>query len=130
MEDRSRDINRLHREMTIVFPEYKTAFGKIDGAFTVSVLEKTGIPFELATLGEDGIRAIWHEEKLRGAGYRRARFIAETAAKCVGLKEGLSAHRKAICHWAEQIRVLTEKIDEVENAITSPVRKECWRYYP
>ncbi len=117
MEDRSRDTNRLHRELTIVFPEYKTAFGKIDGAFTLSVLEKTGIPGELAALGEDGIRAIWHEEKLRGAGYRRARFIADTAAKSVGLKEGLAAHRKAICHWAEQIRVLTEKIDEVEKQL-------------
>ena len=48
---------------------------------------------------------------------RRARFIAETAAKSIGLKEGLEAHRKAICHWAEQIYALTEKIDEVEKQL-------------
>lgn len=28
MEDRNRNMNRLHREMKIYFPEYKDAFGK------------------------------------------------------------------------------------------------------
>lgn len=32
-EDRIRDLNRLHREMKIYFPEYKNAFGKIDRVF-------------------------------------------------------------------------------------------------
>ena len=34
-EDRIRNINRLHRELKIYFPEYMAAFGKIDGAFTL-----------------------------------------------------------------------------------------------
>lgn len=36
-EDRVRDINRLHRELKIYFPEYQEAFGKLDGAFTLEV---------------------------------------------------------------------------------------------
>lgn len=34
-EDRIRNVNRLHREMKIYFPEYKDAFGKIDGTEAV-----------------------------------------------------------------------------------------------
>ena len=43
-EDRIRDLNRLHREMKIYFPEYKDAFGKIDGAFCLEVLKVAPFP--------------------------------------------------------------------------------------
>ena len=46
-EDRIRNINRLHRELKIYFPEYMAAFGKIDGAFTLEVLKVTAIPSEI-----------------------------------------------------------------------------------
>lgn len=55
MEDRVRNMNRLHREMKIVFPEYREAFGKIDGIFTLSVLANAPLPSELVALGEDGV---------------------------------------------------------------------------
>ena len=38
-EDKVRTLNRLHREMKIYFPEYKDAFGKIDGVFFLEVLK-------------------------------------------------------------------------------------------
>ena len=43
-EDRIRDLNQLHREMKIYFPEYKDAFGKIDGAFCLEVLKVAPFP--------------------------------------------------------------------------------------
>jgi transposase len=39
-EDRIRQLNKLHREMKIYFPEYKDAFGKIDGSFCMEVLKR------------------------------------------------------------------------------------------
>lgn len=36
-EDRNRNMNHLHREMKIYFPEYKDAFGRIDGVFCMAV---------------------------------------------------------------------------------------------
>ncbi|MCI7099286.1 MAG: hypothetical protein MR966_10380 [Lachnospiraceae bacterium] len=71
-EDRIRSINRVHREMKIYFPEYKEALGKVDGAFSLELLKKAPFPEELTELGEDGIKQIWHEDKLRGRGYSRA----------------------------------------------------------
>ena len=52
-EDRIRNLNRLHREMKIYFPEYKDAFGKIDGAFSLELLKAAPFPDELAALGTE-----------------------------------------------------------------------------
>ena len=62
-EDRIRNINRLHRELKIYFPEYMDAFGKIDGAFTLEVLKVSAIPTDIVALVhmysyEDRIRAV------------------------------------------------------------------------
>lgn len=89
-EDRIRLINRLHREMKIYFPEYKEAFGKIDGAFSLEILRKAPFPEDLIVLGDEGIRQIWQGEKLRGRGYSRAEKIVKYAKESVGLKDGRS----------------------------------------
>ena len=75
MEDRNRHMNRLHREMKIYFPEYKDAFGKIDGAFCITVLKEAPFPEDILRLGAEGLRDIWHQAKLRGRGYSRAAEI-------------------------------------------------------
>lgn len=117
IEDRGRYMNRLHREMTIVFPEYKAAFSKIDGPFTLSLLKAAPLPTELSALGEEGIRAVWHGEKLKGAGYRRAKEIVRYAAGSVGLTEGAKARKTAIMFFAGQIETLTAEIEAVEAAL-------------
>ena len=55
-EDRIRNINHLHRELKIYFPEYMDAFGKIDGAFTLEVLKVSAIPSDITALGAEGIK--------------------------------------------------------------------------
>lgn len=54
-EDRIRNLNCLHREIKIYFPEYKDALGKIDGAFCLEVLKTASFPEDLVTLGIDGV---------------------------------------------------------------------------
>ncbi len=49
-------MNRLHREMKIYFPEYKDAFGKIDGAFCMAVLKEAPFPEDILKLGGEGIQ--------------------------------------------------------------------------
>ena len=65
-EDRVRTVNRMHREMKIYFPEYKDALGKVDGAFSLELLKQAPFPDDLVTLGEDGIRQIWHDAEEMG----------------------------------------------------------------
>lgn len=116
-EDRIRSLNRMHREMKIYFPEYKDAFGKIDGAFSLEVLKQAPFPEDLITLGTDGIRQIWHDAKLRGRGYSRAGEILRYARESVGIKDGAGASKTAVKWFVKKIMELDEQLSEIENQI-------------
>lgn len=120
-EDRIRNINRLHRELKIYFPEYMDAFGKIDGAFALEVLKWSPIPVDIITLGTEGLRNIWHDAKLRGRGYSRASAIVSYAKTSVGLTNGTEAGREAVKWFAEQIIKLDEQLAEIEGKL----HKKC-----
>ena len=120
-EDRIRNINRLHRELKIYFPEYMDAFGKIDGTFALEVLKVSCIPSEITELGTEGLRNIWHEAKLRGRGYSRASEIVEYAEKSVGLKDGSSVGRETVKWFAKEIMKLDEQLAWIENTL----HKKC-----
>lgn len=122
-EDRIRNINRLHRELKIYFPEYMDAFGKIDGAFTLEVLKVSAIPSDIKSLGEEGIKNIWRDAKLRGRGYSRASVIVSYADKSVGLKEGADVGREALKWYAEQILKLDEQLVAIESALHNKCRE-------
>ena len=103
-EEVGRSKNRLHRELTIVFPEYKAAFGKLDGPFTLSLLSKD-------------------DRKLRGAGYRRVAEIIRQASNSVGLTDGVDAHRICILHYVADIERLTSEIAEIEAELAAKCRE-------
>ena len=122
-EDRIRNINRLHRELKIYFPEYMDAFGKIDGAFTLEVLKVTAIPSEIKELGVEGLKNIWHNAKLRGRGYSRAGEIVSYAEKNVGLMDGTDVGREAVRWYAEQILKLDGQLATVESILHRKCRE-------
>ena len=122
-EDRIRNVNRLHREMKIYFPEYMDAFGKLDGIFTLLVLKKVPFPADIMALGADGLREIWHEAKLRGRGYSRAQHIVKLASESVGLKHGTGGSREAVRCFVEQILYLTAKLEEIEESLHQKCRE-------
>ena len=113
-EDRIRALNRMHREMKIYFPEYKEALGRVEGAFSLELLKQTPFPEEIQTLGEEGIRQIWHDAKLRGRGYSRVREIVGYAKTSVGMKDGAEASAMAVKWFVKEIRELDEKLAEIE----------------
>ncbi len=122
-EDRIRNINRLHRELKIYFPEYMDAFWKLDGAFTLEVLKSAPIPADIITLGEDGLKENWRNAKLRGRGYSRAAEIVKHAVKSVGLTEGTDAGREAIRWFAEQVVLLDKQLAVVEAELHEKCRE-------
>lgn len=122
-EDHTRAINRLHREMKIYFPEYKEAFGKLDGPFTLAVLKEAPLPADILEIGTDGLKEIWREAGLRGRGYSRADKIVGYAAESIGLKEGSSSGKEAIQWFVEQSIVLKVKMDDIEARIHQKCRE-------
>ena len=123
IEDRIRVINRLHREMTLHFTGYKKAFGDIDGAFTLALLEEAPFPDDLIALGEEGIRNVWRNNKLRGGGYRNASKILQYARESVGQKEGIEIARDKVKWFAGELRDMSIKLIEVENKLESKFKE-------
>ena len=113
-EDRTRSLNRLHRDMKIYFPEYKDAFGKVDGAFCLELLKYAPFPEDLITLGADGIRQIWQDAKLRGRGYGRASEILQYAEKSVGIRDGAYAAKMAVKWFVEEITEIDRQLLDIE----------------
>lgn len=122
-EDRIRNINRLHREMKIYFPEYRDAFGKLDGAFTLEALKAAPFPEDIVRLGVDGLKDIWHRAKLRGRGYSKADQIVQYAKESIGLEHGRAGGRKAVKIFAEQIESLSEALEEIEAELHQKCRE-------
>lgn len=116
-EDRIRNLNRLHREMKIYFPEYKDAFGKIEGQFSLQILRIAPFPKDLITLGNEGIRQVWRDAKLRGRGYSRAGEILKCAVESVGIKNGAQASKKAVKWFVERIMELDRQLTEIEKQL-------------
>ena len=116
-EDRIRSINRMHREMKIYFPEYKDALGKVDGAFSLELLKQAPFPDDLTALDEDGIRQIWHNAKLRGRGYSRAREILQYAKTSVGIKDGADAGKMVVKWFVQKIMELDAELTVIEKQI-------------
>ena len=113
-EDRIRVLNRLHREMKIYFPEYKEALGKVEGAFGLELLKQAPFPEEIQALGEEGVRQIWHDAKLRGRGYSRAGEILGYTKTSVGIRDGAEAAMMAVKWFVKEIRELEDKLAEIE----------------
>lgn len=122
-EDRIRNLNRLHREMKINFPEYKDALGKVDGAFSLELLRKSPFPEGLVALGSEGIRQIWHDAKLRGRGYSRAAEIVKYANESVGLTDGSDASSLAVKWFVEKIIELDAQLADIENKLMQKCRE-------
>ena len=122
-EDRIRFLNRLHREMKIYFPEYKDALGKVDGAFSMELLRQAPFPEDLLLLGNDGIRQIWHNAKLRGRGYSRSEEILKYARESVGMKDGADASKTAVKWFVERIIELDEQLSEIESQLNQKCKE-------
>lgn len=122
-EDRIRALNRMHRELKIYFPEYKDAYKKIDGTFSLEILKHAPYPEELRELGVDGVKQIWHEAKLRGRGYSRAVEILKYAEESVGIRDGADVSKRAVKWFVEKIMELDEQILEVEKEIANKCKE-------
>jgi transposase len=116
-EDRIRNINRLHRELKIYFPEYRDALGRVEGLFSLELLKVAPFPDDMTALGTEGIRNIWHNAKLRGRGYSRAAEILRYAESSIGIKDGAEMDKIKVRWLVESIITLDEKISEIEGML-------------
>lgn len=117
LEDQIRCMNRLHRELRIVFPEYNDAFGTLAGISTLELLRVAQTPEDIVALGSEGIKEVWHNKHLRGRIYSRAELIVQYAKDSVGLKNGQKSSRESIVWYVEQIILIKQKLSSIESQL-------------
>jgi transposase len=83
--------NRVKRWISIYFPEFFTVFGDWEGKAALIVLKEFPTPLKVLEKGLDGIKARWHDDKIRAVGVKRAVKLLEAAKQSVGIRDGLMA---------------------------------------
>ena len=125
MSDKVREMNRLHRCLSIVFPNYKSVFGdEVDGLYALHILSAGLLPQDIVELGAEGL-----QELFKGSGLRRAKHdyvadIVEAAAKCgvvraaqEGMRNGIKTHARNILRLQGELADLKGIIFELSKSI-------------
>ena len=88
--------NKIHRWLSIYFPEYKKIYSVIDSKSGVLILKETPLPEDIVKLGSEGIVKRWKQAKLRAVGLDKAKKLEEAAKKSIGCKNITSSARREI----------------------------------
>ena len=115
--------NRISRWFNIYFPEYRTVYGNIDAISGMMVLKQAPLPYDILTLGVDGINQIWRDAKLRAVGKKRAQTLVTAAEHSVGSKEGATAARMEIRMLIEDYESRNARLQEIMTLIDELVKQ-------
>ena len=119
MKQHNISANRIQRWLVIHFPEYLGLYTRFDAASGLAVLEKAPLPKDVAALGVNGIRKIWHDKRMRGRGVTedRAKTLVEAAHNSVGLS-GVGALGKSLHFIAKKGIRLFNIIASIQNCFS------------
>ena len=106
--------NRIQRWLAVHFPEYLGIYTRFDATSGLAVLEKAPLPKDIVVLGIDGIRKIWHENRMRGRGVTedRAKILVEAAHNSIGL-DGGAGTRSELYMLLEEHRLWISQLEAV-----------------
>ncbi|MCL1810585.1 MAG: IS110 family transposase [Clostridiales bacterium] len=113
----TRSANRIKKWFSVHFPEYNGVYSKFDAKSSMMLLKLAALPDDVVALGAEGINQIWRGEKMRGAGMKRAKAIAEAAEGSIGSREGLTAARMEIAILLEDYESKQAKLGQVMELI-------------
>ena len=116
--------NRIQRWLAVHFPEYLGIYTRFDATCGLAVLEKAPLPKDIVALGIDGIRKIWHENRMRGRGVTedRAKILVEAAHNSIGL-DGGAGTRSELYMLLEEHRLWISQLEAVEKALEETTLK-------
>ena len=116
--------NRIQRWLAVHFPEYLGIYTRFDATSGLAVLEKAPLPKDIVALGIDGIRKIWHDNRMRGRGVTedRAKILVEAAHNSIGL-DGGTGTRSELYMLLEEHRLWISQLEAVEKALEETTLK-------
>ena len=88
--------NKIHRWLSIYFPEYEKIYSVLESKSGFLILKETPLPEDIVKLGSEGIVKRWKQAKLRAVGLNKAKKLEEAAKKSIGCKNITSSARREI----------------------------------
>ena len=116
-EELTRIKNRIARWFVIYFPEYKDVYGDLMAVSGQMILKEAPLPEDIRMLGVNGVKQIWRNAKLRGAGMKRAKALVSAAEHSVGSKEAPEAARIELKNLLEDYEGHKKRMDELMEEI-------------
>ena len=121
--------NKIHRWLSIYFPEYEKIYSVVDSKSGFLILKETPLPEDIVKLGSEGIVKRWKQAKLRAVGLDKAKKLEEAAKKSIGCKNITSSARREIKFLIEdyeykqkQLELITKELNNLCEEI--PMIKE------
>ena len=112
-EEITRIKNRIARWISIYFPEYKGVYRNTLAVSGLMILKEAPLPGDIRKLGADGVNRIWRNAKLRAAGIRRARTLADAAEHSIGSKEAPECARLEIRQLITDYETYQARMDDL-----------------
>jgi transposase len=122
-EELTRIKNRVQRWLSIYFPEYRQVYRSCDVKSGMMILKSTPLPKDISKFGEAGINRIWREAKLRGVGPKKAKALAEAAARSIGSREGATAARLEIAILIEEYEAKAAALQKIMDLLEELCRR-------
>ena len=122
-EEITRIKNRIARWFSIYFPEYKDVYRNLMAVSGRMVLKAAPLPEDIVKLGAEGVNQIWRDEKLRGAGMKRAKTLVSAAEHSVGSKEAPETARMELRNLLGDMDVYVSRLEGLLENITEKLQE-------
>lgn len=96
MKQHVRLSNQVQGWLQKFFPEYFECYADQDSTSGLILLKEASLPQDILKTGAGRINQIWRDEKVHGAGIKRAQTLVEAAQNSVGLEGGEAARLEII----------------------------------
>ena len=111
--------NKIHRWLSIYFPEYEKIYSVIDSKSGFLILKETSLPEDIVKLGSEGIVKRWKQAKLRAVGLDKAKKLEEAAKKSIGCKNITSLARLEIKLLIEDYEYKQKQLELITGELNS-----------
>ena len=82
------------------------------------ILRKYPLPQDIVAAGIDGILKVWSDDKVKGAGRRRAEKWYEAAKNSIGLKEAPKSARMELTDLLNDLETYGSRVDRIMEEVT------------
>lgn len=96
MKQHVRLSNQVQGWLQKFFPEYFECYADQDSTSGLILLKEASLPQDILKMGAGRINQIWRDEKVHGAGIKRAQTLVEAAQNSVGLEGGEAARLEIV----------------------------------